>query len=583
MKKIYTDEGNIQILIALLKAHNIKKVIINPGTTNISFVVSIQSDDFFEIYSCVDERSAAYMACGLSEESGEPVVLTCTGATASRNYMPGLTEAFYNKIPIIAITATQHLGRVGQNVPQVLDRSIQLKDIVKKSIQLNIVHSEEDKWSSNLKINDVLLECKRNGGGPVHINLETTYSNNTITGEIPKQKMIRRYNVDDVFPKIENKKNIAILIGNHKKINDELTKCIELFCEKYNAIVLCDHTSNYNGKYKLMGNLISVTGNSYYNSFDLMIDIGNISGAYMTKNYKEVWRVCPDGEIRDTYKKITKVFEMSELYFFREYNKYSEKNDVSNYNNMIIEDERLRQKLFKLKLPFSNPYIAKHMIEKIPNNSIVHLAILNTLRSWNYFKTDKNITFYSNTGGFGIDGITSTAIGTSLATEKPVYCFIGDLAFFYDINSIGNRHIKNNLRIMIINNGCGAEFHLFNNRSQKMAIANDLSVEYIAADGHFGNKSETLVKHYAEDLGFEYLTAKTKEEFLNNIDEFTREQSEKPIIFEIFTTPEDESDAQEMIQKMDNSMEKTAKETIKKVLGEKGIKYAKKILRKGNK
>ncbi len=94
-QKYYTSEINKQILISLLKAHNIHKVIASPGATNITFIGSIQTDPWFEIYSSVDERSAAYMACGMAAESGEPVVLTCTGATASRNYIPGLTEAYY--------------------------------------------------------------------------------------------------------------------------------------------------------------------------------------------------------------------------------------------------------------------------------------------------------------------------------------------------------------------------------------------------------------------------------------------------------------------------------------------------------
>ena len=86
-KKYYTVERNVQIVIALLKANGIKRVIASPGTTNMTFVGSIQQDPFFEIYSSVDERSAAYLACGMAAETGEPVVLSCTGATASRNYM----------------------------------------------------------------------------------------------------------------------------------------------------------------------------------------------------------------------------------------------------------------------------------------------------------------------------------------------------------------------------------------------------------------------------------------------------------------------------------------------------------------
>ena len=55
----YTDERNIQIVLGLLKAHGIRKVIASPGTTNIGLIVSMQNDDFFEMYSAADERSAA--------------------------------------------------------------------------------------------------------------------------------------------------------------------------------------------------------------------------------------------------------------------------------------------------------------------------------------------------------------------------------------------------------------------------------------------------------------------------------------------------------------------------------------------
>ena len=114
----YTVNKNALVLISLLKQYGIKKVIASPGTVNVPFVASIQQDDFFEVYSCVDERSAAYMACGLASESGEPVVITCTGATASRNYLPALTEAYYRKLPVIAVTGTDRIENVGHLMPQ---------------------------------------------------------------------------------------------------------------------------------------------------------------------------------------------------------------------------------------------------------------------------------------------------------------------------------------------------------------------------------------------------------------------------------------------------------------------------------
>ena len=110
-------------------------------------------------------------------------------------------------------------------------------------------------------------------------------------------------------------------------------------------------------------------------------------------------------------------------------------------------------------LPFSNNWIAKVTAPKIPENSILHLGILNTLRSWNFFETPETVNCFCNTGGFGIDGIVSTFIGSSLADPMKLhFCVIGDLAFFYDLNAIANHNVLNNLRILLINNGCGKEF-----------------------------------------------------------------------------------------------------------------------------
>ena len=75
MSYYYSTNVNVQLLMALLKEHRIRKVIASPGTTNLEFMASLQHDEFFEVFSCVDERSAAYMACGLAAETGEPVVI----------------------------------------------------------------------------------------------------------------------------------------------------------------------------------------------------------------------------------------------------------------------------------------------------------------------------------------------------------------------------------------------------------------------------------------------------------------------------------------------------------------------------
>lgn len=577
MQTYYTKEVNTQILIALMKAHRIRKVIASPGTTNINFVASVQQDPYFELYSSVDERSAAYMACGLAAESGEPVALSCTGATASRNYIPGLTEAYYRKLPVLAITSTQHEGRIGQNVAQVIDRRAVLNDMVNLSIQAPTVHTEEDKWALNVQINRALLELRRHGGGPVHINLTTTYNKDFSVHKLPEAREIKRVCYGDELPQIPQGRT-AIFVGAHGRWTDELTAALDSFCAIYNGVVLCDQTSNYRGKYRVLANLIA-SQEQYFalcRNVDLLIDIGNVSGAYMSCRANQVWRVNPDGEVRDTHKKLRYVFEMRESDFFKAYGDDQQGTSYGDYyREWIAEREKMEQKI--PELPFSNVWIAQQTARRIPNNSILYLGILNTLRAWNFFETPSTVTCYSNTGGFGIDGGVSSALGLSLADKSRLcFCVVGDLGFFYDMNALGNRHVGSNLRLMLINNGRGTEFRNYNHPASRFGEDAD---PYMAAAGHYGNQSPELVKHYAEDLGFAYMSAASKEEYLTCVERFlTPELTEKPMVFEVFTNSQCESDAVETMNKLETSASGSAKQLAKSVLGDRGVQVIKKLM-----
>jgi 2-succinyl-5-enolpyruvyl-6-hydroxy-3-cyclohexene-1-carboxylate synthase len=532
-------------VISLLKAHGVRKIVASPGMTNICLVASIQTDPFFEIYSAPDERSAAYIACGMASESGEIVALSCTGATASRNYYPGLTEAYYNKLPILVITSSRRSDRIGHNFDQVTDRTSPTNDIVKLSVQVPFVRDEEDEWACVVAVNRAILEITRRGFGPVHMNLETMYSPAMCQKPLPNARVINRFFVGDELPSIEAKR-VAIIVGAHIKWSDGLTRCVDIFCEKYNGAVLCDHTSNYTGKYKVFPNIMSIQKkNDFdYRNADLIISIGNISSSEYAMQAKESWRVNPDGEIRDTFWNLTKVFEMSETYFFKYFASIKEYSDEMEYYSTCVQEEySLINRL--PELPFSNVWIARQTIDRIPCESIVHLGIRNSLRSWNYFNVEKNILFYANTGGFGIDGSLSTALGISLATEKLCFCVLGDLAFFYDMNSLGNRHINSKLRILLINNGTGMEMHFPDFFADGVVADKD---SFIAASGHYGNKSKTLVRDYACNLGFEYLEASSKSEYLEKLDDFcSREEKNYPIIFEVFVEKMDEDEAYNIV------------------------------------
>lgn len=540
MKNYCSVERNIQILIQVLKANNIHKVVASPGATDVSLNISLQHDPWFEMYSEVDERGAAYLACGIAAESQEPVVITCTGATSSRNYMPGLTEAYYRKLPILAVTCCRNNVYVGQLIDQVTDRSNLPNDVAMESVHAQAINTPLDELDVTNKINKAVLGLFRNGGGPCHINLETQYKADYSVKEIPMVRCVKFYTSSSILPIIPVGARVGIFVGAHEKWSRELTNAVTEFCKIYDSVVLCDHTSNYKGEYRVHFPLMfdQVDSNLGKNDFDLIIHIGYISN-YQCQ-FTNVWRVNPDGEMRNTFGKLRAIFQLTELQFFNYYIQGKNgqcKNNLNLWKQKITDTNSLIP-----ELPFSNIWVAQQLASKLPKNSVLHLGIRNSVRSWNYFDLDESILGYCNTGGFGIDGGVSSLIGASFCNPQKLYFGVfGDLLFFYNMNAIGNRDIKSNVRILIINNGLGQEFR---NYSCNSSILGDEANLYVAAQGHFGNKSKDVVKSFAESLGFYYLAASNKEEFNEVYPIFVNpEMTVSPMIFEVFTNQEDESNA----------------------------------------
>lgn len=585
METNYTVEKNAEVVIALLKAHGIRRIIASPGSTNICFVGSVQSDPYFEVYSCVDERSAAYMACGMAEETGEPVVLSCTGATSSRNYMSALTEAYYRKLPVIAITSSQPNERIGHLKNQVTDRREMPADIVLMSVQVDPVLSNDGLWNCQIQVNKALTECRRNGGGPVHINLQTNNSRGFNVKDLPPVTAIKRVHYYDEFPELPEGK-IVVFVGSHRTFSEKETKILDDFCASNDAVVFYEMTSGYKGAYGIKYDLIAAQEyfDSPFKHCRLMIQIGEMAGGDFLLQVipQEVWRVNEDGVIRDTYKKLSYIFQMNECTFFEHYTSGGDKHDL--YDSYKAEENRLYEKLKGEDLPFSNIWIAQQMSSRLPEDSEIHAGIMNSFRAWNLFELPKSVKSFCNVGGYGIDGCISAMVGASLIhPEKLYFGVFGDLAFFYDMNVIGNRHIHNNIRILLVNNGKGNEFH---NHTQTWAKSFDYDYVDVfgSAAGHFGHKSPNLVKHYAEDLGFEYLTASDKDEFSKVVDRFlTPTLTDKPMLLEVFTEATDDSAAYKIVRRLivDSKQELKAKVTdgIRQTIGDTKARQIKALLK----
>lgn len=540
---MYSEIKNVQILISLLKENGIKRVVLSPGGSDIPIIHSLECDSFFECHSVVDERSAAYYALGLSQETSETVACVCTSGTAICNYLPGITEAYYQNTPLVAITCDKNPYFQGQLETQKIEQTKAFNGVVKMCVDLPLIKSADDEWLCNRLINEALLEVNHHGSGPVQINIPVLGDTSSyISGALPKERIINRINQpinedtwNNYMLELTKKKRIMVVVGQNINFSIQMEKDMSDFFAKFNCIFAVEHLSNLNCEGKIYTYPITEMGGLNEELIpDLVISIGNNLSSYqlkpfLRKNYQKMenWLIDPSGKVRDAYKSLTKIFECSIEQFFREIIKIptKTKNDGNYYNawNKYLAMVKIPQ------LPFSSMLVAEKLSKNLPEKAILHLAILNSTRLMQFFEIPHNVRVYSNVGALGIDGCMATFAGQAASTEEKAYLLIGDLSFFYGMNAAALKSIKNNVRIILLNNGGGSEFHFFMGKEVIPTIDQFICAKH-------GCKAEGWIK----SLGYDYYSVKNEEE-LDFVINLMKEDSNNPIFVEVFTDMEDDA------------------------------------------
>lgn len=538
---MYSNVKNVQLLVSMLKERQVKNIVVSPGNSHNAIVRSIEEDGYFKTYNIVDERSAAFFGCGLIQQLNAPVAIMCTAGTAATNYLTGVTEASRRKLPLIVITADKNPYYLGQQEDQMVEQINLFKRLVKHSVSLPMIKDSKDDWYCRRLLSEVFIEMEHHGKGPVHINVPIEEGMLAIgptftTTELPKIKMIEKIDNRTSSEKVKSKfeclkgKKILVVCGQDNNISEKRKKNIEKIFGNYNCIFSTDKLSNLHCDGVLETSRVSMNlkyaGNFKQIVPDIVITIGgNVAweGKFLLKVYNdsfEHWIINEEGKVQDYYKNLTTVFEMNTDEFLEIMATYEVDKSKEYYGTWEKLDNEFKIPEFE----YSNLYVTQKVMNNLPKDSILNLANSLTIRIAQYFDMDESIQVYCNRGVNGIDGCMSTYIGQSAVTDKLSFLIIGDLTFFYDMNALWNRYLEKNIRIMLVNNGGAALFH-FNQGVKMFPTLN----ENVAAE-HFAT-----AKGWVESQNMKYLTAKNKEEFDENLKQFLSTDSDKPIVFEVFT------------------------------------------------
>jgi len=546
-------------------AHGIRHVIISPGSRSAALTLAFSRHEGFEKHVVMDERSAGFIALGMAQQLNKPVILICTSGSAAYNYAPAITEAFFQQISLLILTA----DRPSEWIHQLDGQTIYQTDIygknVKKSFVIPADYTHKDaRWMINRTVNEAVIFSELTPPGPVHINVpirEPFYPSSDENMMVSKmvrivkkqdsQTILSSGTWHELLDEWDSFDNILIAGGQHKRnviLNTALTK----ISEELGIPVLGDSISNQSGSPGFISyhDLYLSQSNSVRLRPDLLITYGL---SFMSKSLKQFlqnnpatahWHIGEDPHLVDTFFSVTRQIPVSDEYFFTaifekiDYQSFvqgTEDDRSDSYQGeWHFSDRSAKTQTYKFlnNLSLLNDLTAVNFIlNSLPQGAQLHVANSMPIRYVNALgDATKHLDIFANRGTSGIDGCVSTAIGAAIITASPVFLLVGDVAFLYDRNGLLLQPLPDNLKIIVLNNSGGNIFRMIDGPAKLPELEN-----------YFETRHSFTAKRTAEDSGLSYFQATDSDSLRAIFDQFLN--GEKISLLEIFTDPVDNARA----------------------------------------
>ncbi|MFQ6612532.1 MAG: 2-succinyl-5-enolpyruvyl-6-hydroxy-3-cyclohexene-1-carboxylic-acid synthase [Fidelibacterota bacterium] len=491
------DISPILDLVEICARKGIRYAVVSPGSRCAPLLIGFGNHPDITTISVVDERSAAYLGMGLAQASGLPVVLVSTSGTAAANYLPAVTEAWYQRVPLIVLTADRPPEWIDQWDGQTIRQAGIYGSFVKHYFEFPVeaVHPQA-RWQTQRLVNEAVNSALDSPQGPVHLNVPIREPFYPASG----QKHIFNSKVKIIAPNFGKKvlsdskwENLVsdlntfekiLIVAGQQELNQQFNDRLTQLGKQLSIPVVADVISNCQAVDNCIRNadLIFKYGGRELQP-QLLITFGRTLVSKNLKLYlrkygpRAHWHV---GETfpGDVFQALTKVIDVDPLAFLEKWLKSKTAYSIStDYYQRIQATSQQRVQSLKLRLKtcseFNEFLAAEIILGKLPRDSNLHLGNSMPVRIVNILGLDDpTIEVWSNRGTSGIDGSLSTTVGQALARPTVLQTlFIGDLAFFYDRNGLWLKGgLPANLRIVLFNNGGGGIFKMIPGPSDQYGI-----------------------------------------------------------------------------------------------------------------
>jgi 2-succinyl-5-enolpyruvyl-6-hydroxy-3-cyclohexene-1-carboxylate synthase len=542
------DRMGLGYLAELMLRRGIRNLVISPGSRNAPIIETFCKNKNFSCITIVDERSAAFFALGMAQQTRQPVAIACTSGTAPLNYAPAIAEAYYQRIPLLVLTADRPVEYIDQGDGQTIRQHGLYANYIKQSFQFpQSIKTADDLWYANRLTSEALNACLYPVAGPVHINLpfaEPLYGVAHYEAPEPKDFGVLQINhvlSGEAVSQLQEEwasYNKKLIIAGQMHPNLDLDIVLQGLAVNPSVAILAETTSNLNGLENIAWIdrcLAAMPENDELYQPDLLITFGGavisrrIKAWLKKSKVKAHWHVDTADLNMDSYQRLTRSIPVESFQFFRQMrsNLATGTGEYSSIWKILSEKAGKAHQQIVSQCPYSDLKIFERIINCIPAGYDIQLGNSTPIRYAQLFEYRNTHRFFSNRGVSGIDGCLSTAAGAAFASQNPTLCITGDLAFFYDSNALWNKHFPKNLKIILINNGGGGIFRFLEGPDKSGLL-----------EEFFEARHQTSAEHIVKAFGLDYFAAFDEDSLAHQLKSFFGQEN-TPALLEVHSPPEE--------------------------------------------
>lgn len=466
----------------------------------------------------LDERSAAHWALGAAIAAGKPAFAVCTSGTAALNFGPAVAEAFYQQVALLVVTADRPAALIDNGQGQSIRQERIFDDHLVGKGLLNLDQTLD--WNAAV-VDQALASLKF---GPVHLNVPMAEPLYEVvpsraagpSGDRPLVVAPLKLELPDL---VRHAKRPLLVVGQWNPSWGDAEPAVRELARKGWMIVA-----------EPLSQLPSDAAEQLEDTLELGLPdldaVVSIGGAWVAKNAKAKLRGCrhwvigPRDPLPDLFGSV-----QSRSYA----HPYDALKDLADQAPDLGSPWAPRRRSAAASEGWQDMAVHRAIAQKISSDWDLHWGNSTPIRYANFLWGQglyaPGIRHFGNRGVSGIDGQTSTALGSMWASQRPTLLVTGELSFLYDGGAGLAYDALPALKVVVVNNQGGQIFQWIEGPRASGLL-----------DRNFGFRHRRNVGASAENQGFSYRSAGNIVEFEAAWPSFISDSG--PAVLELFTDPD---------------------------------------------